>query len=73
MADIQRSRARPGWLASDQITPLRARTRAAKFAPLQPPGLVLLIGTESGLPLKFPDQSTWREPDIRVNRLGLDP
>jgi hypothetical protein len=33
----------------------------------------LLIGTESGLPLKFPDQPTWREPDIWVNRLGLDP
>ena len=73
VADIQRSLAHPGWLAYYQITPLRARTSAAKFAQLQKTGLVLLIGTDSGIPMKFHNQSTWRELDIWVNKLGVDP
>ncbi len=73
IADIQRSLAHPGWLAYYQITPLRARTSAAKFAQLQKTGLVLLIGTDSGIPMKFHNQSTWRELDIWVNKLGVDP
>ncbi|MDP3178918.1 MAG: amidohydrolase family protein, partial [Spirochaetaceae bacterium] len=73
VADIKRSLAHPGWLAYYQITPLRARTSAAKFAQLQQAGLVLLIGTDSGIPMKFHNQSTWRELDIWVNRLGVDP
>jgi imidazolonepropionase-like amidohydrolase len=32
-----------------------------------------LIGTDSGIPMKFHSQSTWRELDIWVNRLGVDP
>jgi imidazolonepropionase-like amidohydrolase len=73
VADIRRSLARPGWLSYYQITPLRAKTSAAKFAQLQKTGVVLLIGTDSGIPMKFHNQSTWRELEIWVNKLGVDP
>ena len=73
VADIKASVKHPGWLAYYQITPLRAKTSAAKFAQLQKTGLVLLIGTDSGIPMKFHNQSTWREIDIWVSRLGVDP
>ena len=73
VADIQRSLKNPGWLAYYQITPLRAKTSATKFAQLQKTGVVLLIGTDSGIPMKFHNQSTWRELDIWVNKLGVDP
>jgi imidazolonepropionase-like amidohydrolase len=73
VADIKASVKHPGWLAYYQITPLRAKTSAAKFAQLQKTGLVLLIGTDSGIPMKFHNQSTWREMDIWVNKLGVDP
>ncbi|MEI6105526.1 MAG: amidohydrolase family protein [Opitutae bacterium] len=71
-ADIKASLKHPGWLAYYQITPLRAKTSIAKFAQLQKTGLVLLIGTDSGIPMKFHNQSTWRELDIWVNKLGVD-
>lgn len=72
VADIKRSLKNPGWLAYYQITPLRAKTSAAKFAQLQKTGVVMLIGTDSGIPMKFHNQSTWRELDIWVNKLGVD-
>jgi imidazolonepropionase-like amidohydrolase len=71
VADISASLKHPGWLAYYQITPLRAQTSAAKFAQLRKTGLVLLIGTDSGIPMKFHNQSTWRELDIWVNKLGM--
>ena len=73
VADIRRSLRHPGWLAYYQITPLRAKTSARKFEQLRTSGAVLLIGTDSGIPMKFHNQSTWRELDIWVNRLGMDP
>ena len=72
VADIKQSLKNPGWLAYYQITPLRAKTSAAKFKQLQQTGVVLLIGTDSGIPMKFHNQSTWRELDIWVNKLGVD-
>ena len=72
VADIKQSLKNPGWLAYYQITPLRAKTSTTKFAQLQKTGLVLLIGTDSGIPMKFHNQSTWRELDIWVNKLGVD-
>jgi imidazolonepropionase-like amidohydrolase len=72
VADIKNSVKNPGWLAYYQITPLRAKTSATKFAQLQKTGVVLLIGTDSGIPMKFHNQSTWRELDIWVNKLGVD-
>lgn len=73
VADIKRSLKNPGWLAYYQITPLRATTSAKKFEQLRKSGVVLLIGTDSGIPMKFHNQSTWREMDIWVNKLGMDP
>ena len=71
VADIKASLKHPGWLAYYQITPLRAQTSAAKFAQLRKTGVVMLIGTDSGIPMKFHNQSTWRELDIWVNKLGM--
>lgn len=73
VADIRQSLKNPGWLAYYQITPLRATTSAKKFEQLRKSGVVLLIGTDSGIPMKFHNQSTWRELDIWVNKLGMDP
>jgi imidazolonepropionase-like amidohydrolase len=36
-------------------------------------GVVMLLGTDSGIPMKFHSQSTWHELDIWVNKLGVDP
>ncbi len=73
VADIRRSLARPGWLPYYQLTPLRAKTSATKFAQLLEAGVMPLIGTDSGIPMKFHNQSTWRELDAWVNKLGVDP
>jgi imidazolonepropionase-like amidohydrolase len=32
---------------------------------------VLLIGTDSGIPMKFHSSSTWNEIDVWVNQLGV--
>ena len=34
--------------------------------------LTLLIGTDSGIPMKFHSGSTWHELDAWVNKLGVD-
>ena len=33
----------------------------------------MLIGTDSGIPMKFHSQSTWNELDIWVREMGVDP
>jgi len=71
-ADIKRSLAHPNQLAYYQITPLRAKTVRHKFKQLQESGVVLLIGTDSGIPMKFHHSSTWHELDAWVNHLGVD-
>src|SRR5207248_2069338 len=55
------------------ITPLRRLTVVKKFQQLQESGVVMLIGTDSGIPMKFHSSSTWREIDAWVNKLGVDP
>ena len=35
--------------------------------------MTLLIGTDSGIPMKFHSQSTWNELDIWVRELGVEP
>lgn len=71
VADIKASLKHPGWLAYYQITPLRATTSARKFDQLRKAGLVLLVGTDSGIPMKFHNQSTWRELDVWTSKLGM--
>jgi imidazolonepropionase-like amidohydrolase len=40
---------------------------------LQKAGVVLLVGTDSGIPMKFHSQSTWNELDVWVRVFGVDP
>ncbi|MEN0005821.1 MAG: amidohydrolase family protein [Bacteroidota bacterium] len=71
--DIKQSIRRPGRLPYFQITPIRRPTLQRKFDQLREAGIVLLIGTDSGIPLKFHSQSTWNELDVWVNEFGADP
>lgn len=73
VADIKKSIAHPGQLPYYQITPLRRPTVGKKFQQLQESGVVMVIGTDSGIPMKFHSSSTWRELDAWVNKLGVDP
>ncbi len=71
--DIRRSWAHPGRLPYFQITPYRKPTLRRKFEQLAESGVILLTGTDSGIPMKFHCQSTWHELDVWVNELGYDP
>lgn len=71
--DIKDSIRHPGQLAYYQITPLRAVTVRRKFRQLQDAGVVMLIGTDSGIPMKFHSGATWHEMDAWVHQLGVDP
>ena len=73
VADIRRSIEHPERLAYFQMTPSRRPTLARKFAQLRESGVVLLIGTDAGIPMKFHSMATWNELDVWVNRLGVDP
>jgi imidazolonepropionase-like amidohydrolase len=71
--DIRKSIQHPDRMPYFQLTPARRPTLARKFKQLQEAGVVLLIGTDSGIPMKFHSSSTWRELDAWVNILGVDP
>ncbi|HEX2271994.1 MAG TPA: amidohydrolase family protein [Pyrinomonadaceae bacterium] len=71
--DIKSSLKNPGQLSYYQITPLRRPTLNRKIQQLIDSGVVLLIGTDSGIPMNFHSQTTWRELDAWVNAFGIDP
>jgi imidazolonepropionase-like amidohydrolase len=71
--DIRKSIANPDRLPYFQLTPIRRPTLARKFKQLSDAGVVLLVGTDSGIPMKFHSSSTWRELDAWVNILGVSP
>ncbi|TDI50627.1 MAG: Xaa-Pro dipeptidase [Acidobacteria bacterium] len=73
IADIKASIRHPDRLPYFQITPQRRPTLKTKFDQLREAGVILLIGTDSGIPMKFHSQSTWNELDIWVRELGVDP
>ena len=73
VADIRQSLQHPDRLSYFQITPNRRPTLKRKFQQLVESGVVLLVGTDSGIPMKFHSQSTWHELDAWVNLLGVDP
>ena len=73
IADIRNSISQPGHLSYYQLTPLRKPTLETKFRQLQKTGVVMLIGTDSGIPMKFHSQSTWNELDVWVRAFGVDP
>ena len=71
--DIEGSIQYPGRLPYFQLTPSRRPTLERKVKQLIEAGVVLLIGTDSGIPMKFHCQSTWSELDVWVNEFGIDP
>lgn len=71
IADIAQSVANPGQLAYTRLTPLRKPTLERKIAQLREAGVVFLVGTDSGIPMKFHCQSTWNEMDVMVRVMGL--
>jgi imidazolonepropionase-like amidohydrolase len=73
IADIRQSLRHFGRLPYFQITPARRPTLERKFRQLRESGVVMLIGTDSGIPGKFHCQSTWNELDVWVNAFGVDP
>jgi imidazolonepropionase-like amidohydrolase len=73
VSDIRASLRYPGRMSYFQLTPVRKPTLDRKFAQLKESGVVMLIGTDSGIPMKFHSQSTWNELDVWVNHFGMDP
>ncbi len=73
VADIKASFEHPDRLPYFQLTPSRKPTLETKVKQLLDAGVVLLVGTDSGIPMKFHSQSTWNELDVWVNEFGIDP
>ena len=71
--DIKSSLRRPGQLSYFEMVPARRPTLENKFHQLQRTGVIMLIGTDSGVPMNFHSTSTWQEMDTWVNHLGVDP
>ncbi len=71
VADIRGSLAHPERIGYFQQTPQRWPTLQRKFQQLRENGALLLVGTDSGIPMKFHSGSTWNELDVWVNRLGV--
>ena len=71
--DIRASISEPGKLSYMQLHPLRAPTLKRKIAQLHEAGVVFMVGTDSGVPMNFHCDSTWREMDGMVNIFGLSP
>lgn len=71
IADIKQSLAHPERIGYFQQTPQRWPTLKRKFQQLRENGVVLLVGTDSGIPMKFHSGSTWNELDVWVNQLGV--
>lgn len=73
IADIKQSIKYPARLSYFGLNPIRKPTLDKKINQLKNAGVVLLVGTDSGIPMKFHSQSTWNELDVWVNRFGFDP
>ena len=71
--DITQSLQHPDRLPYFQMTAMRRPTLQHKFEQLHKSGAVLLIGTDSGIPMNFHTQTTWHELDVWVNKFGVDP
>ncbi|WP_377767810.1 amidohydrolase family protein [Croceitalea marina] len=73
ITDIKNSIKHPDRLPYFQLTPVRKPSLQKKIQQLLDAGVVLMIGTDSGIPMKFHSQSTWNELDVWVNEFGIDP
>ena len=69
--DIRASLKNVGQLEYMQLTPLRKPTLKRKIQQLKESGVVLLVGTDSGIPTKFHCQSTWNELAVWVNEMDI--
>ncbi len=69
--DIRQSLNHPDQLPYYQMVPARMPWLKHKFQQLRESGAVLLIGTDSGVPMNFHSQSTWQELDVWVNQMGV--
>ena len=69
--DIKASIAHPDELTYTLLTPKRKGTLKKKIAQLRESGVVMMIGTDSGIPMKFHCQSTWNELDVWVRVMGI--
>jgi imidazolonepropionase-like amidohydrolase len=56
-----------------RLVPARRPTLKRKFEQLRQSGVVLMIGTDSGVPLTFHTDSTWRELEYWVSEFGVPP
>ncbi len=70
--DIRESIRHPDRLPYYQLTPMREPTLKRKFEQLRDTGVVMLVGTDSGIPMSFHCQSTWSELEVWVNHMGMD-
>lgn len=73
VADIRASLAHPGQLSYTQLMPLRRVTLKNKLAQLKESGVTLLVGTDSGIPMKFHCSATWNEMAFWVDEMDWDP
>ncbi len=73
VVDIKKSLQHLDQLPYFQLTPIRKPTLQTKIEQLLEAGVVLMVGTDSGIPGKFHSQSTWNELDVWVNEFGIDP
>jgi len=73
VSDIRQSIANPGKLGYMQLHPLRAPTLKRKISQLKEAGVVFLVGTDSGVPMTFHCDSTWREMDGLVDIFDFEP
>ena len=71
IADIEQSIENPKELLYFDLTPKRKPTLINKVTQLREAGVVLLIGTDSGIPMKFHCQSTWNELEVWVNVMDI--
>jgi hypothetical protein len=71
VTDIRQSLAHPDQLDYFRLVPSRHPTLKRKFEQLRQSGAILLVGTDSGVPLNFHSDSTWREIDDWVNVFGM--
>ena len=71
IADIRQSIKSPKDLLYFDLTPKRKPTLVNKVKQLREAGVVLLVGTDSGIPMKFHCQSTWNELEVWVNVMDI--
>ncbi|MGH9863604.1 MAG: amidohydrolase family protein [Candidatus Acidiferrales bacterium] len=70
--DVRRSLDHPERMAYFTLVRRRVPTLANKFNQMRSTGVTLVTGTDSGIPMNFHFDSTWRELDTFV-RLGVPP